>query len=131
VFYPAPGSRDYETLSSKGCLPFRFSRMRSSAIPVSDTTTRLQSLTLLRLGRIVNFVKELKKRGIAIVPRPLDDRAAFDPSDRLANGLALVQGFFHDGRIRGIDRDGKVYDHAASQELCERFAALTRSTVSG
>lgn len=131
VFYPAPGSRDYETLSAKGGLPSRFSRMRSSAIPVSDTTTRLQSLTLLRLGRIVNFVKELKKRGIAIKPRPLDDRAAFDPSDRLANGLALVQGFFHDGRIRGIGRDGKVYDHAAAQELCERFAAHTRSTVSG
>ena len=33
--------------------------MRSTALPVSDTTTRTDSITLLRLGRILNFFKSL------------------------------------------------------------------------
>lgn len=129
VYYPAPGSRDYAMLEKNGALPPSFSLMRSSAIPISDTTTRLQSVTLLRLGRIVNFAKDLKKKGIPIVPKKIEIRTVFDPSDRIETGLALIQGFFHDFQIRGIDRDGNVYTHDTDTALCRRFVALSSPTI--
>jgi radical SAM superfamily enzyme YgiQ (UPF0313 family) len=51
VFYPAPGSKDYALCAAMGLLPKNFSGMRSSALPLSHTTTRKDSITLLRLSR--------------------------------------------------------------------------------
>jgi len=121
VYYPAPGSRDYTTLAENNALPQEFSLMRSSAVPVSDTTDRLQSLTLLRLGRLVNFVKELKRQKISVEPKLLEITTCVDPSNRLENGRALAQSFFHDGHIRGVDKDGKIYEHDVDRSLCQRF----------
>ncbi len=59
VFYPSPGSVDYGKCEAANLLPERFSLMRSTALPLSDTTTRMESVTLLRLGRILNFMKSL------------------------------------------------------------------------
>ncbi|MEN6440968.1 MAG: radical SAM protein [Syntrophobacter sp.] len=59
VFYPAPGSSDFEKCRERGLLPDRFSLMRATALPITDTTTRLEAATLLRLGRVVNFMKTL------------------------------------------------------------------------
>ncbi len=59
VFYPAPGSADFERCRKEGLLPASFSLMRATALPISDTTTRLESASLLRLGRILNFIKSL------------------------------------------------------------------------
>ncbi|MFA6011850.1 MAG: radical SAM protein [Desulfobacteraceae bacterium] len=129
VYYPAPGSRDYDMLRQRGALPPSFSMMRSSAIPISGSTSRLQSITLLRLGRIVNFAKDLKKKGIPIIPMKLEDHAVLEPSDRTETGLALIQSFFHDSRIRGIDRDGHVYTHEVDEALCCRFIFLAKSKL--
>lgn len=129
VYYPAPGSRDYDMLKQRGGLPSSFSLMRSTAIPISDTTSRLQSLTLLRLGRIVNFAKDLKKKGVPIIPMNIEDHAVLDPLNRTEAGLSLIQGFFHDARIRGIDRDGCVYIHETDEMMCRRFISLARSIL--
>lgn len=121
VYYPAPGSRDFESLSQRKVLPESFALMRSSAIPVSDTTTRLESVTLLRLGRILNFLKELQKQGMAIYPKSLGSTETLDPKDRVQTGLELLQAFYHDGRIRGLDNVGRVYEHTVALPLCHAF----------
>ncbi len=59
VFYPAPGSADFEKCRVQNLLPPALSLMRSTALPISNTTTREDSVTLLRLGRILNFFKSL------------------------------------------------------------------------
>ena len=60
VFYPAPGSVDYNICREKNLLPEHFSLMRSSALPICDTTSRLSLVTLLRLTRILNFMKSIQ-----------------------------------------------------------------------
>jgi len=59
VFYPAPGSADFEKCREQNLLPPALSLWRSTALPISDTTTREDSITVLRLGRILNFFKSL------------------------------------------------------------------------
>jgi hypothetical protein len=59
IFYPAPGSADFEKCRAQNLLPSALSLLRSTALPISHTTTREDSITLLRLGRILNFFKSL------------------------------------------------------------------------
>ena len=66
IYYPAPGSVDYGICREKGLLPDHFSLMRSTALPIEDTTTRLASVTLLRLARVLNFMKFLKDQHMAL-----------------------------------------------------------------
>jgi anaerobic magnesium-protoporphyrin IX monomethyl ester cyclase len=122
VYYPAPASADYETCLDLGILPQSFSLMRSSALPISNTTTRLETVTLMRIGRIINFMKHLVDRGIKI-PQPVRISTAFriDPKDRESSGILLLSWFLKDGLIRGVTPDGTVYEHSASDTLIERF----------
>ncbi|MGD9192567.1 MAG: radical SAM protein, partial [Desulfobacterales bacterium] len=57
VFYPSPGSNDYDICKKLGLLPLDFICMRSAALPLSHTTKRTEAITLLRLGRLLNFLK--------------------------------------------------------------------------
>lgn len=59
VFYPAPGSADFDKCCMENILPPALSLMRSTALPLSGTTTREDAVTLLRLGRVLNFYKSL------------------------------------------------------------------------
>ena len=59
IFYPSPGSPDYDLCNEHEILVKDYSLMRSTAFPVSHTTGRKQAATILRLGRIVNFMKYL------------------------------------------------------------------------
>jgi anaerobic magnesium-protoporphyrin IX monomethyl ester cyclase len=121
VFYPAPGSVDYDRCKALGLLPNHVSRMRASALPISHTTSRTEAATLLRLGRILNFMKALIDKNISI-PKPAaatDRFAAID--DRLEIRLRLLQMFLHDGRIRGVEPDGRVYQHRIAVELAAKF----------
>lgn len=128
VYYPAPGSYDFETAAAQGLLPAHTLLMRSSAIPISDTTSRLESLTLLRLGRIVNFIKSIVDRNLSI-PEPLalfsDDEIKSD--DRFELGIRLLQGFLQDGIIRGITPEGKIYEHRTATALTRRFVKGLRT----
>ncbi|MCX5882316.1 MAG: radical SAM protein [Deltaproteobacteria bacterium] len=64
VFYPSPGSVDYDLCIQLGILPKHQSLMRSSALPLSHTTSRIESVTLMRLGRLLNFIKSLIDQGL-------------------------------------------------------------------
>ncbi len=121
VFYPAPGSTDYERCRDLGLLPASFVNMRSSALPIDQRTSRTDSVTLLRLGRILNFIKSLIPAGVPI-PGPTPVANYLDPSlDRQRMGLKLLAAFLWDGGIRGIEPDGTVYHHRVSANLCRRF----------
>jgi hypothetical protein len=121
VFYPAPGSADFERCRALGLLPATFARMRATALPIDQRTSRTDSVTLLRLGRLLNFIKSLETAGVQIPqPAPVGSRLA--PSlDRLQVGLKLLAAFLWDGGIRGLEPDGTVYDHRVSTTLCRRF----------
>ena len=121
VFYPAPGSADYDRCRALGLLPRAFAGMRATALPLSQRSSRTDVVTLLRLGRMLNFMKRLKDSGMAI-PHPSAMESRLDPSlDRGQLGLKLLAAFFKDGIIRGVDDTGRVYAHRVSTHLCRRF----------
>ncbi len=121
VFYPAPGSADFDLCCRLDLLPADLGRMRASALPIEHTTRRLDSATLLRLGRIMNFMKLLRDRAQAL-PRPrLRQADALDPGDRIRAGCELLAGFLADGRIRGLTPQGQVYEHRVAPNLTQRF----------
>ncbi|GAB6908207.1 Cobalamin B12-binding domain protein [Desulfosarcina cetonica] len=132
VFYPAPGSRDYQRCLDSGLLPETFGAMRATALPIDQRTSRTDSATLLRLGRMLNFIKARFADGLPL-PRPAAVPAHIDPAtDRRRVGTTLLAGFLDDGVIRGIDREGRVYRHHASAPLCRRFLdGLRAAPVSG
>ena len=127
VFYPAPGSKDYARCAALGLLPEAFSCYRSSALPLSYTTSRLETITLLRLSRIVNFMKSLVDSGIELPdPAPAADEMVCS-SDRRTTGMQLLQFFLYDGKIRGAGPQGEVYEHEISLELSKHFLAGLKS----
>ncbi|GBC59657.1 B12-binding domain-containing radical SAM protei n [Desulfonema ishimotonii] len=122
VFYPAPGSADYEKAEQSGLLPERFSLMRSSALPISHTTTRCEAATLLRLGRILNFIKQLRSRGEHLPePVPCDAAIRLPADDRMAVGRHLLACFLHDGQIRGMTPKCEIFAHRIAPAVTERF----------
>lgn len=120
VFYPAPGSADFDLCRRLALLPGPLGRLRSSALPIEHTTRRVDAVTLLRLGRIVNFMKYLLDRGLSIPPPP-SEGAAPDPADRISSGVSLLARFLADGRIRGLTPEGQVYEHRTAAPLTGRF----------
>ena len=122
IFYPAPGSPDYQDCRNWGILPHNVALMRSSALPIDHTTSRLQAATLLRLGRISNFMKSLlDQEGEIPAAQPFTPGQILDPGDRMAAGLKLLEWFLHDGEIRGMASDGKVFRHNISTEVTGMF----------
>lgn len=122
VFYPAPGSKDYEISDALGILPESHSLFRSSAIPLSHTTTRLESITLMRLARIINFMKALIDLGRSIpLPAPMTEKNISLDYDRFETGMQLLKGFFYDGSIRGVMPDGTIYRHSVDTKLVRKF----------
>jgi radical SAM superfamily enzyme YgiQ (UPF0313 family) len=123
VFYPAPGSRDYALCASLGLLPRDFSGMRASALPICHATTRKETATLLRLSRIVNFMKHLIDDGQRIPdPLPANGRIA-NPQQRKLAGKLLLRFFLNDGIIRGVNLNGAVFEHITSVQLSNQFLA--------
>lgn len=122
IFYPAPGTPDYLICQQRGLLPNDFSLFRSSAIPISDVTTRKNAVTIMRLGRILNFMKYLVDINDSIPSPQLYQHEAFLPiTDRTHIGKILLSWFLNDGIIRGITPDGYVFAHAVSHELTSFF----------
>ena len=78
-------------------------------------------VTLLRLGRILNFMKSVLDRGRDL-PVPAAARKKLEnPESRFESGLQLLQHFQHDGKIRGATPDGKVFEHNIAKHLTEQF----------
>ncbi len=122
VFYPSPGSVDYDLAGRLGILPEHLSLMRSSALPLSHTTSRIESVTLVRLGRLLNFMKALTDQGIDFeMEAQGDSNKSPSLENRQEAGIRLLHMFLSDGRIRGITPDGKIYEHEVSLDLTRRF----------
>ncbi len=122
VFYPSPGSADYPQCDRFGLLPHSFSLMRSTALPISHTTTRTESVTILRLGRILNFIKRLVDGKQQIPdPLPIEHKTRKEVKDRFEIGKELLAAYLHDGRIWGMTPEGEVYAHSVSSVLAEKF----------
>jgi len=122
VFYPAPGSLDYRRAADLGLLPPQLSLMRSSTLPLSHTTSRLETVTLLRLSRIINFLKALQKDHVTLPEsRPFCDQDLSAYSERTERGLLLLSWFLDDGVIRGITHDGEIYEHPTALHLTRKF----------
>ena len=121
IFYPAPESKDYRLCAAEGLLPQTYALMRASVLPLSHTTTRTEAVTLLRLGRVVNFMKLLVGRGEAL-PNPQKPPAAVSQRiERVALGREVVGWFLYDGKIRGVDLDGRIYEHQTAAHLTTTF----------
>lgn len=122
IFYPAPGSLDYEKCQEKNMLPRTFSRMRSTALPLNNITSRVEAVTLLRLSRILNFLKAIVDiEGALPVPRSFPGHSRTSFSNRQALSKTLVQWFLKDGIIRGVDANGQIYTHTADTVLAQQF----------
>jgi len=122
VFYPAPGSRDYQQCQQRGFLPERFDLMRATALPLNQKTSRLECVTLLRLGRILNFMKALQDQGVPVSLRHMGTSGDLpDTADRTAVGIWLLQDFFHSGIIRGLSPEGRLYEHKTAPDLVRMF----------
>jgi anaerobic magnesium-protoporphyrin IX monomethyl ester cyclase len=122
IFYPSPGSADYDLCGRLQILPPSYSLMRATALPISHTTTRLQAATILRLGRILNFMKMLVDRGCGIPsPALCREKTFVDLKDRTEIGRRLLQGFLHDGKIRGVGPEGRLFEYPISVDLTEQF----------
>ncbi|MFZ1985724.1 MAG: radical SAM protein [Desulfatitalea sp.] len=132
VFYPAPGSADYGWCRRHGLLPSHSGLLRATALPLTHTTDRLQAVTLMRLGRILNFMKALLDEGRCL-PDPARAPARVDAdADRAAAGRVLLAAFLKDGSVCGIDADGRVYAHAVDLTLTQAFRdGLARISVQG
>jgi len=127
VFYPAPGSRDYDLCEDHDLLPDGFSCLRSSALPLSHTTTRIEAVTILRLARILNFIKSLLDQKIPLPDASPAPIMVADPADRLDTGRRILSRFMADGRIYGVTPQGEVFQHHVCEKLCRQFLAGLRS----
>ena len=64
VYYPTPGTSLFQRCQQGDLLPPNISQWRSSAMPIETTAfNRLDIATLLRLARVINFLKGRMDRG--------------------------------------------------------------------
>ncbi|WP_457551831.1 B12-binding domain-containing radical SAM protein [Desulfobacula sp.] len=122
IYYPAPGSLDYQFCKENHLLPKNFSLMRSTAFPLNNTTSRIEAVTLLRLSRIINFMKHLiDTKGDIPDPKPFEGLKKTSSLDRQTLSEDLLQWFLHDGKIRGVQPGGKIYTHIVDTDLTNAF----------
>jgi radical SAM superfamily enzyme YgiQ (UPF0313 family) len=126
IFYPCPGSDDYQWCRGRHLLPDRLSLLRATALPLEDRTSRLEAVTLLRLGRLLNFIKSLIDQGRGLPKPGAPEKLTELPESRLDLGRVLLAGFLNDGLIRGVDSDGNLYAHHTDSKLCAMFLERLR-----
>ena len=95
--------------------------MRSTALPLSHTTSRTEVVTLVRLGRILNFMKYLTDLETGPYPASIHRAAVQQTHTRIQVGRKLLKMFLKDGKIRGMTPDGQIFEHNISIPLTRRF----------
>ncbi|MGD9825958.1 B12-binding domain-containing radical SAM protein [Desulfobacter sp.] len=127
IYYPAPGSADYALCEKRQLLPHDFMLIRSTAFPVADTTSRLEAVTLLRLARILNFLKSCVDQN-GVLPKAVStgdvleiENSCHSEMDRYKASTLLIRLFLADAIPRGMDHEGRIYHHPHSIELCRKF----------
>jgi radical SAM superfamily enzyme YgiQ (UPF0313 family) len=133
VFYPAPGSADYQWCLKHRLLPPQAGLTAATALPLSHVTNRTQTVTLLRLGRILNFIKKILDNKQAL-PHPckINRNLLEKIQDRNQLGRHLLAAFLKDGTLYGRDSDGTLYSHMVDPILISEFlAGLRNITIRG
>ncbi len=121
VFYPAPGSDDYLWCRRRGLLPPSHGLMRATALPLDQNTDRTQAVTLLRLGRVLNFMKHILDSGQSLPMAARAPRRIETTVERKVIGRQLLAAFLKDGQIYGMDECGVTYRHQINVGLTRRF----------
>ena len=122
IFYPAPGSADFSQCRERGLLPDRYGLMRATVLPIEQRTSRVEAVTLLRLGRVLNFLKFLQDKGVAISRGRYPEPGQFQGiGERTEAGIRLLRDFFENGIISGLTPDGHSYNHRISRRLTRAF----------
>lgn len=124
VFYPAPGSADYQWCQKNQLLPPLPSLMRATALPLVHTTDRTQTVTLMRLGRVLNFIKGILDQGQRLPdPQTLHRSSASPITDRSELGRHLLAAFLKEGALYGRDGEDAIYSHVVDPVLVREFLA--------
>jgi len=122
VFYPAPDSLDFQRCAAAGLLPDSPLAWRSTALPIDHTTRRAESATLLRLARMLNFMKQCAdQRDERSFPKPSRYDGRRLAGSRTEMGRQLVSWFLADGILRGVDPNGAVFVHPAPSWMIHAF----------
>jgi hypothetical protein len=122
IYYPAPGSIDFERCQTAGLLPVSPLSWRSSALPLDHVTRRSESATLLRLARILNFMKQCVDTEGGL-PSPQTVQRGTQPlsGSRYDIGRQLLRWFLADGCIRSVGPGGEVAVHPTETRLIQAF----------
>ncbi|MCG8685483.1 MAG: hypothetical protein MI892_11445, partial [Desulfobacterales bacterium] len=103
----------------------------STCLPVDHTTSRTQAATLMRLARVINYLKSnIDKYGA--LPKPFShnecnqtksdltaEKTSFADREKISE--LLVRMFLFDAKLRGMDLSGNIYFHKQDTELCDKF----------
>lgn len=96
--------------------------MRATALPINGETSRVEAVTLLRLGRVLNFLKFLKDKGVVVAPDRMPAPDEFpELGARVQAGLRLLPDFFQKGILNGLTPEGLLYPHTVSRRLIRAF----------
>ena len=69
-----------------------------------------------------NFMKSIVDQGAGLPgPAPAPVQIDLSRCTREKTGRLLLQGFFDDGKIRGVSPDGRVFEHCISHHLVRQF----------
>lgn len=120
IFYPPPGSETYQyCIQKKYIQPFDYIKFRSTAVPVeTENFKRVDIITLFRLTRLINYLKELLD--LQLLPQPTVRESVKtsyiyppgQPEDRRLTrheiGAYLLRDFFYQQDFHGLKREQKV-----------------------
>lgn len=130
TYYPAPDSLDFKHCQASDILPASPLSWRSTAFPFDPTPCREASLTLLRLARMLNFMKQcVDETGHLPTPEPIPLHAHHLAGSRCDNGRQLVRWFLNDGIIRGVQKDGKIFSHPTDTRSTRAFIKGLQTTA--
>lgn len=122
IYYPAPDSIDFKSCKRSGLLPSSPLCWRSTALPLDCTTHRTESATLLRLARILNFMKQcLDEEGTLSSPESFAHMTRRVSGTRSEIGRQLLRWFLNDGIFRGVLKNGDIIIHPTAMRLSQAF----------
>ncbi len=119
VFYPAPGSPDWELCRTRGLVPRPGGALRATALPIAES--RRQTVTLLRLARLLNFAKRLCDLGFGLPAALPRDTETLPVDDRRAAGTRMLSWFLAEARLYGLAPSGAVWEQPVDPDLARGF----------
>ena len=135
VYYPTPGTPLFQQCQKANVLPPHFSQWRSSALPIATKEfNRLDMVTLLRLTRVINFIKAKMDKGDLeegitwddLFLRLEDKIEKSEPSwEDLILMLLRKKSFFSMRKIPG--GEFSMIQEKSSKRVLESFLARTRN----